>query len=305
MSDELVLHPTACAYCETFGNAAEVFAANFDARAFNPVVFSARRLPDRLHYRMVRCNTCGLLRSDPVADAGLLHELYSRSDQTYDPEVRNLRETYGRYLGLLDQFGVSKGSLMEVGCGSGFFLEEAQLHGYAEVFGIEPSEAAVALAAPDIRPGIKLDVLRPGLYPDAMFDVICLFQVFDHLPDPNASLEACTKLLKPGGLLLALNHDAGSLSARALGESSPIIDIEHTYIYDRRQMASILEKHGYAVLRAGTALNRYSLQYLFQLVPMPRSLKMAVLHSVQHTGLGRIRMTVALGNQYLVARRPA
>jgi len=304
MSAALALQPTACAFCDTPNNAAEVYAANFDLRAFNPAVFSARRLPDRLHYRMVRCNACGLLRSDPVADAELIKQLYSQSDQNYGLELDNLRLTYGRYLGYLRRFAIRRSSLLEIGCGSGFFLEEAIVGGYQDVWGLEPSEAAVARSIPILRKKIIRDVLRPGLFPDGSFDVICMFQVFDHLADPNSCLEVCSRILKPGGHVLALNHDVASLSARLLRESSPIIDIEHTYLYDRKSMASMFKKWGFQVLKTGRAFNHYSLQYLLQLTPLPSGLKMALLELVKNTGIGRLPLTVALGNLFLIARRP-
>ena len=47
----------------------ELYPAQLDPAAFTASVFSARRLPDRTHYRMVRCRRCGLVRSDPVLDA--------------------------------------------------------------------------------------------------------------------------------------------------------------------------------------------------------------------------------------------
>jgi hypothetical protein len=56
-----------------------LYDANFEPADLNPAVFSARRLPDRVHYRMVRCGTCGLVRSDPVAHLNTLARLYEPS----------------------------------------------------------------------------------------------------------------------------------------------------------------------------------------------------------------------------------
>src|SRR5258708_3974603 len=66
------LAPTMCAICGTFGNAAELYPPTYDAASFNERVFSARRLPDTIHYRLVRCLACGLARSDPAADRATL-----------------------------------------------------------------------------------------------------------------------------------------------------------------------------------------------------------------------------------------
>ena len=117
------LRNTRCAICGTEGNARELYPANFDLQALNPAVFSARRLPDRVHYRLMKCNACGLVRSDPVAPPELLAQLYHQSTFTYTDEVADLKRTYGRYLARLDSCGARKDALLEIGCGNGFFLQ--------------------------------------------------------------------------------------------------------------------------------------------------------------------------------------
>ena len=225
MTQAVELRNTRCAICGTEGNAAELYPANFDLQSLNPAVFSARRLPDRVHYRLVKCKACGLVRSDPVASAELLAQLYHQSTFTYTDEVTDLKRTYGRYLAKLDHYGAHKDALLEIGCGNGFFLQQALAQGYRSVRGVEPSRAAVNQAAPEVRGSIVCDLMRPGLFGPAEFDVICLFQVFDHVPDPAALLDACFIALRPGGLVLSLNHNVTAVSAHLLGERSPIVDI--------------------------------------------------------------------------------
>lgn len=298
----VALHATRCPVCDTEGNAAELYPANFDPEAFNPTIFSARRLPDRLHYRLVRCAGCGLVRSDPVADAQVLAQLYAHSSFDYGSEVENIRRTYGRYLARLKG---PKGALLEVGCGNGFFLEEALAQGYAEVWGVEPSQLAVAQAPPRVQAHIRCDILRPGLFAPGSFDVICMFQVFDHLPDPGSLLPECLQLLKPGGRLLLLNHNIAAWSARLLGEKSPIVDIEHTCLYSPATLGRLVERFGFRVERTGTVFNDYSLYYLSRLLPLPAGLKQRLLAWLEGHALGRLCLRVPLGNLWLVARRAA
>lgn len=303
MSD-IRLHPTRCAICNTDDNATEVYPANFDIAAFNPTVFSARRLPDRIHYRMVRCDTCGLVRSDPRADHLVLARLYAQSTFDYSDEVANLKTTYGRYLAKLDEFGVRKGSLLEIGCGNGFFLQEALAQGYLDVRGVEPSESAIAQADERVRLGIVCDMMRPGLFSPDEFDVLCVFQTFDHVSDPGSFLNECLRVLKPGGLMLCLNHNVEAISARLLRERSPIIDIEHTYLYSPTTMRRIFVEHCFRVRHVGAVFNNYTLYYLARLVPMPAALKRVLLARLERAKIGRLRLSVPLGNLYLIAQKP-
>src|ERR1017187_1719589 len=148
---QVTLSPTRCAICETESNATEIYPASHDPSSFSPATFSARRIPDRVHYRMVRCNNCGLVRSDPVADPALIAELYARSTFDYANEAKPLQRTYGRYLKKLGK-DVTNHSLLEIGCGNGFFLEQALRQGYGDDWGVEPRRGATESAALETRP---------------------------------------------------------------------------------------------------------------------------------------------------------
>jgi SAM-dependent methyltransferase len=296
---------TRCAICDREGGAAERWPATFDPEAFNARVFSARRLPDRVHYRMVTCNACGLVRSDPVAGEELLAKLYESSSFDYGQEVESLQATYGRALGWLEASSPRHGALLEIGCGNGFFLQQARRQGWREVRGVEPSADAVAKAPAELDGAIVQDMMRSGLFAPESFDAVCLFQVLDHISDPVALLEECIAVLRPGGHILALNHNVHAWSARLLGERSPIVDIEHTYLYSPATMRALFAKAGFADTQVRSVRNTYSLAYLTQLVPLPVGVKSRLLPTLRAGPAGRIRVTVPLGNLCLIARKPA
>ena len=300
----LELSATECPICHTTNNAVELYPAKLSDDAFNPETFSARRLPDRVHYRIVRCASCGLVRSDPVADPSIQAELYAKAGFDYGEQVGNLRETYGRYLAKLAALGARKGALLEIGGGNGFVLEEALAQGYAQVTGVEPSSAAIASAAPSIRPFMICDLMRPGLFEAEQFDVVCMFQTFDHITDPNALLDECFRVLKPGGFLLCLNHNVEAASARLLGERSPIVDVEHPFLYSPKTMAKVAAAHGFVVAESGPARNRVTVRYLAWLAPQPAAIKRRVLDWLKNARIGRLTFSVPLGNLYFIARKP-
>ncbi len=289
--------------CGTEGHASEVHPARLPA-ALASDLFAARRVPDGLHCRIVRCRACGLLRSDPALDPGELAELYGASELPYGDEIDNLRATYRRYLARARDRAAGTESLLEIGCASGFVLEEARAMGWSEVRGVEPSAGALAQAPGWLRPSIVQDVVRPGLFPPESFDTVCMFQVMDHLPDPAGVIAECATLLRPGGTLLMLHHDAAAPSARVLGRRSPIVDLQHTYLYDRRTTGLLARKAGLEPVEAGSVRNVYSARYLAQLVPMGSGLKRRLLGGRAGRALASVRLRLPLGNLYLVARKP-
>ena len=298
----IVLAPTACAICGTLGNADELYPPTYDEASFNERIFSARRIPDSIHYRIVRCRACGLVRSDPAADQAGLSELYGRSSFDYGAEVPNLRRTYGRYLAKARARSRGR-SFLEIGCGNGFMLEEALAQGYKEVRGVEPSRSAIDAAAPSVRGRILLDIMKPGLFQQGEFDTVCMFQVFDHLPEPGALLDQVRIALSAGGVLLCFNHNVASLSARVLGKRSPIVDIEHCYLYSPRTMKLLLEKHGFEVVESGVATNTLSFRHFLHLLPSPAGLKPRLLDAADSTGVGRLPLRLPLGNLYVIGRK--
>jgi len=133
---------------------------------------------------------------------------------------------FARVLDRLDACGARPGgTMLEVGCAHGWFLEAAQRRGYT-VLGIEP-DAAIGAAA-EAR---GLDV-RNGFFPDALprerrFDVVVFNDVFEHLPDPRAAMAAAAGALAPDGLLaINLPSNRGALyrvaaALRVLGWRGP------------------------------------------------------------------------------------
>jgi SAM-dependent methyltransferase len=298
------MRSTRCAICDRANGATERWPATFDPRAFSARVFSARRLPDRVHYRMVVCDTCGLMRSDPVAGEELLAALYASSSFDYGAEVDSIQATYARALGWLEARAQQRDALLEIGCGNGFFLAAARRRGWQEVRGVEPSADAVAKAPPELDGAIVQDVMRVGLFAPASFDAVCLFQVLDHISNPGELLEECLAVLRPGGHVLALNHNVSAWSARILGERSPIVDIEHTYLYSPATMRRIFAKAGFGDPHVRTVRNTYSLTYIAQLAPLPTGVKSKLLRTLRASPAGRMRVTLPLGNLCLIARKP-
>ena len=260
-------------------------------------------MPDRIHYRIVRCDTCGLVFSNPVSEEGDLDRLYRESKFTYKEEVRFLQITYGRYLKKFERFFPAKQRLLEIGCGNGFFLEEAKNFGFAEVYGVEPSTHAAELARPDIKPFITVSMFRDGLFEPEFFDVLCVFQTFDHLPDPNTFLRDCSRCLKKGGIMFFINHNVEAFLPRILKDRCPIIDVEHTYLYSKKTQTAILEKNHFRVLETCDVANTYPLTYWLHLIPAPSVFKKGLLRVFSATGLADLPLTLKVGNMAICAQK--
>jgi SAM-dependent methyltransferase len=115
-----------------------------------------------------------------------------------------------RYRQVLD--GRRPGMLLDVGAGLGTFLAIARTEGWI-VAGTEVSEIAIAHA----RDVYGIDLMPGELRGDSVvgpFDVIAMWHVIEHVPDPVSTLRTCRSLLHPDGILiLGLPNDAASAQA--------------------------------------------------------------------------------------------
>lgn len=296
---------TKCALCETDAHDRRLYEANFKRGDLNYEVFSARRLPDRLHYRIVRCHACGLVRSNPILADEELAKLYRGSHFTYQIESAYAAETYGYYFQKALKYvstSTEKIRLLEIGCGNGFFLKKAQALGIQEVFGVEPSQQAVEEAG-GLKSRIHVGMFGPGVYPEGWFDMICVFQVLDHISQPNEFLKDCGKYLRGGGAVLFINHDIGSWPARLLAEACPMIDIEHPFLYNRLTFQKIFRKNNFEVLKVFRVANRYSLAYWLRLAPLPKGMKRSLIGQFEKLKIGSLPVKLAVGNMGIIARK--
>lgn len=283
-----------CPVCNSKKNYQTLYKKNFKVTDLNTEIFSARRLPDKIHYQVVKCKKCGLIRSTPIADISHLNELYKKSLLTYDDEIKKLTSTYINAVKPILNKLPKDAKILEIGCGNGFVLKAIYDLGYKNVFGIEPSTDATAKASSKIKKNIITNILKPGLFNKETFDFVFFFQTFDHIPQPNNFLKESFSLLKPKGKILAFNHNVDSLSSRILGEKSPIIDIEHTFLYSPKTIRSIFEKNRFITDRIYSPKNTLSLKHLFWLIPMPKKIKLKIINS--KTSFINKEVSLKLGN---------
>lgn len=289
-----------CFLCGENETVKSLYPKTFSDGDLNAAVFSARRVTEHFHYHLVRCENCGLVFSREILSDEDLYELYKESAFTFGSYTDTLRRDYARHL--LPHLGaINKGSALEVGCSSGFFLEELKKMGFKEVWGCEPSKEAKAKAHPSVRDQIVSDFFRgKKSFPDKRFDLICSFHTLDHLSDPKAFLDSCRELLNPGGMLYVVTHDTEALQAKILGEKSPIYDVEHIYLFNRPTLKKALEAVGLKPVEVARLKNSYPLDYWLTMLPAPKAVKKSLGSVFKATGLGSVAPAIPAGNIFAI-----
>jgi 2-polyprenyl-3-methyl-5-hydroxy-6-metoxy-1,4-benzoquinol methylase len=299
--EENSLIETRCAICNVSGSSEVVYKANIMLKEIEIATFSARRMPDRKTNQWVKCRSCGLFRSDPILKIDF-SEIYHDSKFEYSSEIDGLSRTYRRLLHIASKnIEPSKSNVLEIGGGNGFALYEAKKLGFIEVTGVEPSQDAINKAPQEIRPRMINGMFSSRLVDEGSQDLVFAMHVFDHVPDPADFLANIWASLAPNGVLLLAVHNVNSFSANILKSASPIIDVEHTYLYDKNTLRLIVAQAGFENVRVSSYANLYSLEYLLQLVPIKRPMKLIKL--LRKLGILKIKIWIRLGNIYVLATK--
>lgn len=292
-----------CLLCGANERIQELYPRTFSPEDLTPEVFSARRVTEHFHYAIVRCLNCGLIFSREILPDETLASLYAQSTVTFAEYTDIIRRDYWRCIApYLD--GSPKEAALEIGCSNGFFLEELLSRGFGTVAGCEPSIEAKARSSPAVRDAITTEFFREGLYGRETFDLVCSFQTLDHLSDPVSVLRTSRDILKPGGLVYFITHNTDGLQAKLLGEKSPIIDVEHIYLFNKRTMRRLLDQCGFEVLAVSDVKNNYPLDYWLRMFPMAGRRKDRLRALFRSIGLGSVAVPLRAGNMFVVARRP-
>jgi 2-polyprenyl-3-methyl-5-hydroxy-6-metoxy-1,4-benzoquinol methylase len=217
-----------------------------------------RHAPSR-EYAYVLCLRCGLRRQDPVPDPDSLTVLYHSEfyqdrglDKTLDDVPRFARELLADRLDRLTRATGTRGRLLDVGCGTGLFLEAARRAGW-EVRGTETSQDSIRYARQFTSAPIFHGELA-SLEDDTTYDALTYWDVLEHLPDPRAELRLARERLNPGGVVGVSLPSVQGLKARLKGDAwryyAP--SMGHISHFTPRTLSMLLSQAGFTVLDVRT-----------------------------------------------------
>ncbi|NCW26714.1 MAG: class I SAM-dependent methyltransferase [Verrucomicrobia bacterium] len=133
--------------------------------------------------------------------------------------------------------------ILDVGCGDGTFLRCLPIA--AERFGYEPSLAGRSLLT---KFGVRqFDPYSSAKEHDASFDLITLWQVFEHVDTPDDLLQKLRRLLKSTGSVFISVPNFGSLQASMFrGRWFHLDPVRHLFHYEKKTLAEVCERNGFA-----------------------------------------------------------
>jgi len=258
---------------------------------------------------LVRCNVCGMHYANPRLLRRLVRQAAGKAIEPQIDEDKILEpdrweKTFAFRLAVLNKHAPAKGRLLDIGCYAGFLLRKARDDGW-EAFGVEPSVSAARYARERFGLDVQVGTLEEARCKAGTFDALGLFEVIEHVPDPNSVLMEAHRVLKPGGLLLVETPTIDNWLYKVLRGKWRHFISAHFWFFSERTLLPLLEKHGFRAVEVTRVGRHTSVRHLIAVLSQHfRPLaKAADLLLVRLFHLGGVTIYLNLRDNMLIAAR--
>lgn len=298
----------ACPLC-LGNNFSVVYSANFPPE-INPEFLKTvyRSSSDQVLFeQVVRCKHCRLVYLNPRIRASHIIEAYAAGEDTVFIQQDKMRiRTFVYALRELANAGYLTLSvatqILDVGCAGGAFLRAAKKVGLTAT-GVEPSKWLSQYAREEHGLDVRTGTLLTQPFTPASFDLITLWDVIEHLPDPAAELDRIYLLLKPDGVLVVNYPDFGSFPAKLLGRKWPFLLSVHLLYYTPKTIRRQLKKHGFKVLKITRHWQTLELGYVLERASHYFTLFGWLKKIIEKFGLASLPLKYWIGQTKVVAKK--
>jgi len=202
-------------------------------------------------FNISMCKACGFRFTNPIPTENTIGKYYQSEDyishtNTNKGIINKLyhlvrKQSLKSKLNLVNQSSTKKGRILDIGCGTGYFLQYCKENGWL-IDGMEPDSSARALAENNTKITIHSNLL--SIDEKEKYDVITLWHVLEHVHKLNESIQHINKLLKPNGTLIIAVPKCLSYDSITYKDYWAAYDVpRHLYHFTQSDMDKLLNKH--------------------------------------------------------------
>lgn len=209
---------------------------------------------------LLLCSGCGFIFSHPVPGPKELEKIYGKdyfiseaADQMaysdYFAEEKAIRRSSRKKLKWISRFA-EKGKLLDVGCAAGFFADTARGLGW-KAEGSDISKFCCDYAGTKLGLTAHCGNLKDLKLKSGSYDLVTMWDVLEHFPDPLEQMSEVSRLLKPGGWTAIMTPNLKSLIARVSGKKWILLQSPHIHLsyFTPGTIQLLLEKTGFETIR--------------------------------------------------------
>lgn len=226
------------------------------------------------------CQNCEFQFCPTAKD--LLKLYQSMDDEEYtDSGTERKRQFQAIFKELIPHISPSYNKSLDIGCGSGLFVEIFADNGF-DAYGVEPSKS---LAKYCKAKNLKVtNGTIEDLPLDVKFDIITLVDVIEHVTDPKSLVKEAVKHLKINGILCILTPRVDSYARKVLGLNWWHYRIAHVGYFTKRNLTELLTDSGTDLIHSFSPSWFFSFENLMnrmiQYIPFVKFLKFRLLSNI-------------------------
>ena len=247
-----------------------LFDSNMGENDFQEGIETVYMLPGGKYGRHVKCRNCHLIYVNPIEKASKINQDYSKRESIDASTIRRSRLHATKSQVELIKKYKNGTSLLDIGCGEGFFLFNASKAGYVTK-GIELSQDAAEYAKREFSLDVEANPLEELQLMENHFDVVTLWVVLEHVPYPLPILKEVHRILKPGGLLAVSTPNIESIFAKILGKRWWELRRVHINQFTMKTLMDIFKNAGFK--NVSSVCYRESISLLKLFIPILKYLK--------------------------------
>jgi SAM-dependent methyltransferase len=204
-------------------------------------------------FKIYKCTSCTFLFTNPVPAENEIGPYYQSEEYVSHTDsnkglinrlyhiVRNI--TLKQKVSLINSFKTKEKTLLDIGCGTGYFLKAAKEDQW-KVAGMEPDDSARALAIKNT--GENIAPALSHLPEENQYKVITLWHVLEHIHQLSHSIQRINKHQKEGGYVVIALPNHLSWDAKHYKQYWAAYDVpRHLYHFNKKSVIHLLESNGY------------------------------------------------------------
>ncbi len=196
-----------------------------------------------------KCEQCGLVYISPRPSLSDIKNLYTHDQAQISAESHKsqgfIKRIYARHhLAILKRYALN-GSLLEIGAGAGFFLDEARKSGF-DVYGIEWNDRQRDFIRSELNIPCDAGTLQEA-FENKRFDIIYHCDVASHFYDPIVEFSTMNKRLNPGGILM-FETGNGDFQEKYISAFTSFQYPDHLFFFSEKNIRDLLSLTGFELL---------------------------------------------------------
>ncbi len=209
-------------------------------------------------FQIKKCNSCGFKITENIEDEENIGSYYQSEEyishsNTSKGLVNSIYHSVRKYMldrkrALVEKVSKKeKGSILDIGTGTGFFINEMRQKGWATT-GTEKSNEAREFSKNEFGLNI-FPTEQLFKFKDSMFDVITLWHVLEHIHKLSENLVTFNNMLKKDGKLIIAVPNSSSYDAKHYSKYWAAYDVpRHIWHFEPEQMELLGKKFGFTLL---------------------------------------------------------